>query len=683
MKKTSLLLSCVMAVAVLIGSLTGCTPKEDFSYEAIDPGTLAAPEVEFKTAAEDAAQNAKFREKYPTMKKYDPAITVTVGILEDDKEAGLGVPESVTARTQSFNRIAARELGIELEYKVVATSSVYEQKLSAAIAADDMPDMFATGSADMFAKLRDDGALADLTQAYYTLNDTLLENYQKYMPELITSCMKEGGLYALPQQTNKYTTAQRLYIRKDWLEIAGVEMPTSVEELITVGEAFLAHKKEIAAATGVKEENIVPFSIYKDVTFGGSYSAEGLFNACGSSATGAYFTGEDGQLHSSNTSDGSKAALEVLNTMYSKGILDPQFTTISSTQVMNKVSAGYVGIVFGEWWVLKHAVWEVVKSSSVKGADWVWSDLPTYKGQQNYPVVPTMLISGYNLVSSKCAHPEAAAMLANLFYDIYYNDNAEKIYESDVLPSKGFYYQYVPMKIWDGMSSAQEYKRVQSVFENLYEIGLADSEIEKEEDKTGFANRDIFKGGLKKPLTNAQITALEEAKETVYKISANGNSGFYCLDPDVVRTIEKNPTLSAEFNKMRTREKIMHFAEGYPYYVAYRNSVATKDMTADEREGWGIYHEMIDDDGGYAYVVALAEGAKKAKYNEFYGTNLSSMQVYGDYLNTQTSTYYSKFIIGQEPLSKFDTYKNTYNKNGGETIEKQVNAWYQATHTAD
>ena len=127
----------------------------------------------------------------------------------------------------------------------------------------------------------------------------------------------------------------------------------------------------------------------------------------------------------------------------------------------------------------------------------------------------------------------------------------------------------------------------------------------------------------------------------------------------------------------------MHFAEGYPYYVAYRNSVATKDMTADEREGWGIYHEMIDDDGGYAYVVALAEGAKKAKYNEFYGTNLSSMQVYGDYLNTQTSTYYSKFIIGQEPLSKFDTYKNTYNKNGGETIEKQVNAWYQATHTAD
>ena len=43
MKKTSLLLSCVMAVAVLIGSLTGCTPQKNFSFEGIDPGTLGAP----------------------------------------------------------------------------------------------------------------------------------------------------------------------------------------------------------------------------------------------------------------------------------------------------------------------------------------------------------------------------------------------------------------------------------------------------------------------------------------------------------------------------------------------------------------------------------------------------------------------------------------------------------------
>lgn len=666
MKKTSLLLSCILAVAVLVGSLTGCTPKEDFSYVAIDPGTLAAPEVAFKTAAEDAEQNAKFREKYPTMKKYAQPVKITVGILEDDKEAGLGVPENVTARTQSFNKIAKDVLNIELSYKVTATSDVYEQKLSAAIAANDMPDMFATGSADTFAMLRDEGMLADLTKSYYMLNDTLLENYQKYMPELITACMKEGGLYALPQQTNKYTTAQRLYVRKDWLEIAGVEMPTTVEEMITVGEAFVAHKKEIAAATGVKEENIVPFSMYKDITYGGSYSAEGLFNACGSSSTGAYFMGEDGQLHSSNTSDGSKAALEVLNTMYSKGILDPQFTTISSTQVMNKVSAGYVGMMFGEWWVLKHAVWEVVKSSSVKGADWVWSDLPTYKGQQNYPVVPTMLISGYNLVSSKCEHPEAAAMLANLFYDIYYNDDAEKIYGSNVLPSKGFYYQYVPMKIWDGMSSAQEYKRVQSVFTDLYAAGLTDR----------------LPDGLKEPLTNAQIADYESKGETVYKISANGDGGFYCVKRDVVKKIEETPALKTAFDKMRTREKILHFAEGYPYYVAYRQKIATKDMTAEEREGWGIYHEMIDDDGGYAYVVALAEGEKQAKYNEFYGMNLTSMQVYGDYVTTQTSTYYIKFIVGREPMSKFDEYKNIYNKNGGDTIEKQVNAWYQAMHAS-
>lgn len=671
MKKITLFISCVLALTMLCGTLVGCA-EEKFDYVAVNHGTLREPEVEFKTAEEDAAQNALFRAKYPTMKKFEPAITITIGILEDKKEAN--IPESTTTRNQSFNKIAEDVLGIKLSYKVSAPQDVYEQKLSASIAADDMPDMFSTGSGDTFTMLRDEGMLADLTDAYYSLNDNLLENYEKYMPEIINECMKDGKLYALPQQTNKYTTAQRLYVRKDWLEIVGAEMPKSVEEMIEVGKKFYEKRNEIAAATNVKAENIVPFSMHKDVNTSGSWGAEGLFNAHGSSAAGAYFLGADGQLHSTNTSPETKAALQTLNTMYKEHVLDPQFTTINSTQVFTKVSAGYVGMVFGEWWVLKHAVWQAVTSNTVKGADWAWTDIPTYNGEQHYPVVPTMLVSGYNLVSSKCKHPEAAAMLANLFYDIYYNDNAEKIYGDKVLPSKGFYYQYVPMKIWDGMSSAQEYKRVQSVFTNLYEAGLND--------------RATFKDGIQELLTKQHIEQLEaeykaepNSKKTVYKISAGDNEGdFYCLKPSIVKHIEENSTLSTEFNKMRTREKILHFAEGYPYYVALKHGVATDDMTAQEREGWGIYHEMIDEDGGYAYVVALAEGTKQAKLDEFYGTNLTSMQAKGDYLNTLTSTTFTRYIIGQESLSKFSDYVKKYNKNGGSTIEKQLNAWYQATH---
>ena len=121
--------------------------------------------------------------------------------------------------------------------------------------------------------------------------------------------------------------------------------------------------------------------------------------------------------------------------------------------------------------------------------------VPSYKGNESLPVVDTTLISGYNLVSKNCRNPEAVAKLINLFYDIYYNDNAEQMYGSGVLPSNGFYYQFVPVKVWDGMASAAEYHRVQTVFNELYEGGLN--------------SRELLSGGLSEDLTNAQIAEYE------------------------------------------------------------------------------------------------------------------------------------------------------------------------------
>ena len=117
--------------------------------------------------------------------------------------------------------------------------------------------------------------------------------------------------------------------------------------------------------------------------------------------------------------------------------------------------------------------------------------------------------------------------------------------------------------------------------------------------------------------------------------------------------------------------------------MAYKRGISAKNMTADEKKGWGIYHEMIDENGSYAYVVDLAEGKKQAKYDEFYGTALSSMSDFGDYITTQTSTYFTKMITGKSALTEFTAFAEDYNRNGGETIVKQVNAWYTAMHAFD
>lgn len=657
-------ISCALGLVMMSGTLAACG-LGSYDYEAIDPGKLKAPTVAFKTAAEDAAANAEYRKAYPTMERYKDTVTVTVGVIQYDLEAN--VKPGTTPQNQSFNQIALDQLNIKIDYKTVAASTAYESKINLAIAAGDMPDMFYTTSSAKFAELRDDEMLADLTDSLYMLNDNLLSNYLDYMPELLTACQKDGKLYALPQQTNRFTTAQRLYIRKDWLEIVNKEAPKTIDEMIEVGQAFLDHKDEIAEATGITAAKVIPFSMHKDITYAGSYSAEGMFNAHGASL-GSFFLGDDGKLYSSNTSPEARAAVETMRTMYEKGILDKEFVKNTAASVQSFVSAGYVGMVFGEWWLPKDALGTAVSSERVKGADWTWVDLPLYgDATQSYPIVDTMLISGYNLVSSKCKHPEAVAKLINLFYDIYYNDNAEAIYGSGVLPSNRFYYQFVPVKIWDGMASAAEYRRVQSAFDKLYEGGLN--------------NREMFKKGLYEDLTEEQI---EASTDKIYKISASDN-GFWCLNRAVVRQIENNAELKATFDTLRNREKILHFADGYPYFVAYKQGVPTKLMEKEERDGWGIYHEMIDPNGSFAYVVKLADGKEDEDYkcNKFYGTSLSSMNDFGDYVTKETSKYFTNIIAGQSPLSDFDAFVNTYEKGGGTTIVDQVNAWYKAVHAFD
>ncbi len=666
MKKSVSAISCALALLMGGAMLAACTNYEDdYDYTAIDPGTLAAPTKEFVTAEEDAAKNAEYRAAYPTLDRYENTVTVKVAAIQYELEPN--VKRGTTPQNQSFNKIALDKLNIKIEYSVVSASTMYDQKINLAIAASQMPDMFYTTTSEMFTSLRDEGMLADLTGAYYRLNDNLLDNYQTYMPELIKACMKEGKLYALPQQSNKYASAQRLYIRKDWLDICEKEAPKTIDEMIEVGQAFLDHKQEIAAATGISANNVIPFSMHKDLTYAGSYSAEGMFNAHGTSL-GSFFMNEDGELESANTSAEAQAAVQTMRTMYEKGILDREFLSNTAASVQSYVSAGFVGMVFGEWWLPKDALGSAVESSAVNGADWTWVDLPAYGGQESLPVVDTMLISGYNMVSSTCKNPEAVAKLINLFYDIYYNDNAQEIYGTDVLPSNGFYYQFVPVKLWDGRASDAEYKRVNRVFNELYEGGLND--------------REMFKGGLYEDLTNAQIKEYEDAGEKIYTVTTT-SGGASVLKRDVVAAIEANPTLKAAFNSLRSREKILHFADGYPYFVAYKKGVLTKDMTKEERKGWGIYHEMIDENGSYAYVVELSEGKKQAKYDEFYGTALSAMTDYGEYITSQTSVRFTKMISGESPMSDFSEFVKVYNNNGGELISKQVNAWYKAVHAFD
>lgn len=602
-RRFSIVSIAILLITVMMTMMVaGCGDEEPEEFVPVNPGTLPEKVAGFDYDAE-------------MLKPYDQEITITVAAIDYPLEAG--IKAGTTPQNQSFNKIVKDVLNINLEYKLVANTSNYDQRLNLAIASNKEPDMFYITDPKVFADLRDNGRLADLGPSFWYLNKDLQNIYLNVMPELLPNVMVEGKLYSFPMASNTYESAQKLYIRKDWLEICNAQAPTTIAELIALGETFVNNKDKIAAATGVSASSLIPLSFHKELMWTGTASASGLMQAHGASPN-AYFLGDDGQLYASNTSQEMKNALATMNTMYQKGIIDKSFNTKNVDMVYDDIKSGKTGMLFGQWWLPHGEINNTV--SNIKGADWVSVDLPSYNGQQSLPIVKRVALNGFNCVSSACKYPEAAAKIINLFYDVYYNDNAHAIYGDDILPENGFYYNMVPIKLWNSIASIEEYKRVNAVFEDAYAAGM----------------------------TRDWNPATGTAEEL------------------------------AIYNRLKTREKNLHWEDGYAYYCALRNGKSVKDMDADELIGWGIYHCMIDDNCGYDQVTKLTEGTLKAKYDEFYGPATSAMQENSGYIDTTLSaSTYAQIIIGTKPVSYFEEYVEEYNKNGGQAIIDQVNQWYK------
>ena len=639
----------ILSAVTLITLLAGCGDI-DYTYKGANVGQLQAPTVD--------RNSAEYRQKYSTLEKYAEPVTIDVAVVNYPLEAG--VKENLTPQKNTFNAIAKEVLNIDLNYVVVAKTSNYESNLNLYIADNGLPDMFYVTNSAMYSELQKDGMLADLSDVFWYLNDELQENYLEHFPELLPTCMEDGKLYSLPTITNQYATAQRLYLRKDWLEIVGKDVPKTMEEMYEVGLAFAQNKDKIAEATGIKSNRVIPFGMTKELTWSGSYSVEGFLNCYGTSIN-AYFEGEDGNLFYSNTSPEMKAALTMLRKMYGEGILDRDFATKTSDQVQANIKSGYVGMAFGEWWMAKDVLDDCIER--VPGSEWTWVDLPAPAGQTARPVVKTVNVSGYNLVSKDCKNPEAVARLINLFYDIYYSDDAQEKYGDRVLPSNGFYYQFVPIKLWDGIASVREYKRAQDVFNRLYDSGF---------DPSKYVDAATYEvDGIMQKVSST-------TKEDFVVSVVDGVS--YIINREVIKAINANPTWKEAFYELRNREKTLHFVDGYPYFVAYKNGKKLSEMCAGEKAGWGIYHEMIDPNGGYAYVVDLTEKKVEAKYDCFYGASLSAMTDKLPYITTQTGTLFAQMIVGEMSIDEFEQkyVQNVFYNNGGDIVLEQVNEWYKS-----
>ena len=103
-------------------------------------------------------------------------------------------------------------------------------KLDTAFTGNTPPDVMELGNT-LVAKYAANGALADITG-----KKSSFENSGTWLQSLTDSCTFEGKLYCVPY----YAGSRAVIYRKDMFAAAGVSVPNSMDDLLTVGQKLMA-----------------------------------------------------------------------------------------------------------------------------------------------------------------------------------------------------------------------------------------------------------------------------------------------------------------------------------------------------------------------------------------------------------------------------------------------------------
>lgn len=310
-----------------------------------------------------------------------------------------------------WTRCYEEELGIRLNYTVAAAGDDYTQKLTMAIASNDLPDLMDLPPEE-FSELANAGLLADLTEAYENEASELLKQTIEADGGIqLASAKVDGKLYGLPQLSAADGTCDLLWIRTDWLENLGLQAPTTMDELLEVARAFRYDDPD-----GNGQDDTWGIGFQKDIVTDdgaspGSY--EGFFAAYGAYAK-AWVKGEDGKIAYSGIDEGMQEALEQLNAMYEEGLIDPEFGVKDTVKLGEDISAGKIGMFYG----LEGMPWGACKSNIENDPEADWQCYPIVSATDE-PAKPItyVRISRYYAANAKCEHPEALIKIANVFQD--------------------------------------------------------------------------------------------------------------------------------------------------------------------------------------------------------------------------------------------------------------------------
>lgn len=405
------ILAAMLAAAMAI-SMAACTGGGDSS--APDSGSSESSGSASGTSGGESEANAPAGENGTVWDAYTPYDETVVFTTCRQKPAyDQGFVNGDDILNNPYTRYVEEVVNVRREIAWEADPNTYPQKLALSVASGDIPDVMFVDR-KMYKQLIQNDLIQDMGEAYEKCTSPFLkEKYDSYGERLFQECTVDGKLMGLPETTIYGNGVYLCWIRTDYLDKVGLEIPQNIEELKAAAKAFVEND---VSGTG----ETIGFSVNTKM----KEYASTFFYADGN-YPGWWVNGEGEKAVYGSTLPEMKTTLERLRDMYADGILDKEFAIRKDEDRNAMIASGQTGIFFGGWWP-SAAMGDCVVNN--KEADWAPIAIKNTEGGLAVPEAdPVYQIL---VVNKNFEHPEAIVKAHNVYFDaIRGNGDGKRIYD--------------------------------------------------------------------------------------------------------------------------------------------------------------------------------------------------------------------------------------------------------------
>lgn len=328
-----------------------------------------------------------------------------------------------------------REMGINQEILFSVDAPQLSTKLATAISSGNYPDLISGSVTDMVQYAKS-GVIGDITDVFEEYASDELKEYLNYGGiDVLESCKVDGKLYGLAQASESQIEGMMMFIRQDWLDNLGLEIPKTMEEMKAVARAFTQEDPD-----GNGEDDTYGLALNGKDGFSFWSGLQAFFEGYG--AAPGYWSNNFTFIEKDNKViwggalvEEMKAGLTDLQEMYANGWISREFGTMGYEQVIKDFMSGTCGIFFAPRWGIMSRYITLLNNDihAEVSAALIPDGMGEGSSRAYVPLTPTKVW----MISSKCEHPEALIKLMNLsvrFLVNYENEQERKMFvgEEDI-----------------------------------------------------------------------------------------------------------------------------------------------------------------------------------------------------------------------------------------------------------